>query len=77
MSKLYATIDSDARKTKATSRGHREIVTHAASWSGAVQTRVWIDNDGNTRYSVDLVPWHSAGRREHVASGMLNEVETC
>ena len=36
MSRLYASIDSDARKTQATSRGHRHISTHTRGWDSGV-----------------------------------------
>ena len=37
MSRLYASIDSDARKTQATSRGHRVMSTHTRGWSLGVR----------------------------------------
>jgi hypothetical protein len=39
MSKLYASIDSDARKTEATSRGHKHISTHTRGWDLGVRVR--------------------------------------
>ena len=61
MSKLYATIDSDARKTRATARGHRRIITHAASWNGAIQVVLTIGEDGKERYEVRRIAWHGRG----------------
>lgn len=37
MSRLYASIDSDARKTSATSRGHAHIDAHVRGWSEGVR----------------------------------------
>lgn len=37
MSRLYASIDSDARKTQATSRGHQHIESHTRGWSAGVE----------------------------------------
>ena len=71
MSKLYATIDSDARKTQATSRGHKRITTHAASWAGAVRVDMWISDNGETRYTVSLVPWKGTGESRELADGVL------
>ena len=73
MSKLYATIDSDSRKTQATSRGHRNLTTHAASWDGAVRVNLETLEDGRIRYSVDLVPWRGTGESRELASGIFGE----
>jgi len=74
MSKLYTTIDSDARKTKATSRGHKRITTHTACWGGAIRVTLWIDVDGTERYSVDRVAWQGDGGDAHpIAEGSFNE----
>lgn len=43
MSKLYASIDSDARKTQATSRGHRHIESHTRGWDLGVRVRAIHD----------------------------------
>ena len=37
MSRLYASIDSDSRKTQVTSRGHRHIESHTRGWNLGVQ----------------------------------------
>jgi hypothetical protein len=37
MSRLYASIDSDARKTQATSRGHKRIDAHVRGWDNGVE----------------------------------------
>lgn len=44
MSRLYASIDSDARKTQATSRGHRYISAHVRGWDVGVQVET-VDNE--------------------------------
>jgi len=75
MSKLYATIDSDARKTKATSRGHKYISVHAASWDGSVRVNLETREDG-IHYTVDLVPWHGNGESRELASGIFGESQS-
>ena len=37
MSRLYASIDSDARKTQATSRGHHNVEAHVRGWNLGVR----------------------------------------
>ena len=45
MSRLYASIDSDARKTQATSRGHKHIETHTRGWDLGVRVIARTVND--------------------------------
>ena len=37
MSRLYASIDSDARKTQATSRGYHNVEAHVRGWNLGVR----------------------------------------
>lgn len=37
MSRLYASIDSDARKTQATSRGYKHMSAHVRGWDNGVE----------------------------------------
>jgi hypothetical protein len=68
MSKLYASIDSDARKTQATSRGHHDLSAHVRGWdlgietsahvrpdNGRVEIRVWITGGSNAARSQRLL----------------------
>ena len=48
MSNLYASIDSDARKTQATSRGHRNISAHVRGWDSGVEVVARHDETGDT-----------------------------
>lgn len=45
MSRLYASIDSDSRKTQATSRGHKRIDAHVRGWSSGVRVVARIEDD--------------------------------
>ena len=73
MSKLYATIDSDARKTKATSRGHKSIITHTACWDGAIRVEMWQAVDGSIQYRVSRVVWEGNGAEKaaDIAAGVM------
>jgi hypothetical protein len=51
MSRLYASIDSDARKTQATSRGNKEISAHVRGWDSGVRISAWIE-DGQDVFGV-------------------------
>jgi hypothetical protein len=45
VSRLYASIDSDSRRTLATSRGHRRIDTHTRGWDSGVRVVAYVDAD--------------------------------
>jgi hypothetical protein len=49
--------------------------TVAASWRGAVQTRVFIDEDGNDAFSVELIKWRGAGIHKVLATGTFGSEE--
>jgi hypothetical protein len=61
MSRLYASIDSDSRKTQATSRGHRHISAHVRGWEVGVQVEAAIDNDSDEDVFAVYVTRGSAG----------------
>ena len=73
MSNLYAIIDSDARKTKATSRGHKSIVTDTACWNGAIRVELWQAVDGSIQYRVRRTAWEGNGadKAETLAEGVM------
>ena len=72
MSALYGTLKG--AKGKATRCGHRELITQAASWDGAVQ--VTLNNDkktGSTSYVVELIPWHGNGEYKKLSEGIMEK----
>jgi len=70
MPRFYGTIHGDAKTV--TSRRCHEIITHAASWAGAIRVRVWLDPHTNIeRFNVDMVPWKGAGPSHELASGVV------
>jgi len=72
MSQFYGTIDGQSRTT-ATRRGSKAsgIVTHAASWDGAVRVTVH-DRGGVDWATVELVPWHGAGTHRVLYDGPVS-----
>ena len=72
MSALYGTLQG--ARGMATRCGHRELTTHAASWSGAVKVSLTNDKKtGSTSYVVELVPWHGHGEYKKLAEGVMGE----
>lgn len=45
MSRLYASIDSDARKTVPTSRGFKRIDTHTRGWDSGVRVVARVEDE--------------------------------
>jgi len=73
MSHFYASIPTSARKTVPTARGHKTtgVTVNAASWAGAIETRLWVDADGVDLYEVVQVPHHGAGVERVLAFGIV------
>ncbi len=73
MSHFYSVISGQAGK--ATRCGSKASgLTAAASWSGAIEVRLWHDaEDGVDRYIVDQIPWHGNGARKSIEGGILGE----
>lgn len=72
MSRFYGTVAGTAR-TSASRRGNRYLVTHAASWEGAVRVGLYIDSvTGKASACVSLVPWHGKGTQRLLYDGPLD-----
>lgn len=71
MSHFYGTVKGG--RGEATRCGHKNsgIVTHAASWRGAICVRVYHDAEGVDRYSVCQTTWQGSGINEELASGVI------
>lgn len=72
MAHFYGKVSGSA-KTEATRLGRKDtgLVTVAASWSGAVQVRLY-HVDGEDRACVKLVPWHGKGVYHTLYDGPVN-----
>ena len=71
MSRLYGTLAGN--RGEATRCGHKNLVTHAAGWRGAIRVTVSANDDGKDYFTVELVPWQNSGGRSHqLASGLLD-----
>src|SRR5512145_448179 len=72
MAKYYGVLEGSAKKV-ATRCGSASsgLVTIAASWSGAVQVRLY-EEDGVEMASVSLIPWHGAGTTRTLYTGPVN-----
>ena len=76
MSHFYASIPESARKTVATARGHKAtgITVKAASWAGAVEIRMFHDEEtGKDEFTVYQVPHHGQGIDRLLHEGVVGE----
>lgn len=64
MSKLYASIDSDASRTEATRRGHRRISTHTRGWDIGVRVEAGLDMNGSEVFEVYVTAGSNGGARD-------------
>ena len=73
MSRFYASIPTSARKTVPTARGHSTtgITVNAASWAGAIETRMWVDAKGVDRFEVRMVPHYGKGDDVYLVGGIV------
>ena len=76
MSHFYASIPESARKPVATARGHKAtgITVKAASWAGAVEMRMFHDEEtGKDGFTVYQVPHHGQGIDRLLHEGVVGE----
>jgi len=66
MSRLYASIDSDARKTQATSRGHKNISAHVRGWDSGVEVVARADETGDVFDIYLTTGSHASGSKQLV-----------
>ena len=72
MSKLYAQMAVDGRwQNKVTRRSHRKATSQLASWHGAIETTIWLDEDNQIRFQVSQIPWKGVGKSKLLKEGKL------
>jgi hypothetical protein len=77
MSHFYGTVQGHRSEATRTGSKASGVTTHAASWSGAIKTEVYLDAaTGRDRFRVSQVQWHGAGVYEVIAEGFIGEPVT-
>ncbi len=73
MSKFYGTIDGSAKNQK-TGYGSKQsgLVTHCASWKGAVRCEAYVNEHLIDCVQVMLVPWKGAGVKKLLYDGPIS-----
>ena len=74
MSHFYGTVRGSANNL-ATRTGHPNsgITTQACSWYGAIEVRVFVDEQGSDAFEIKRIAWRGKGKREHIASGTFKD----
>lgn len=74
MSQFHGTLEGQSR-TRATRRGGKNsgIKVQAASWAGAIETRIFVDSQGIECFEVSMIPWKSRGDARVIASGIVGK----
>lgn len=72
MSRLYASIESDARKTIPTSRGHKHINTHTRGWDSGVRVIARVEDDRDV-FDVYATAGSNGSRREKLIATIIGD----
>lgn len=73
MSHFYATAEGQrGTVTKAGSKTSG-LVTHAASFNGAIKVSLYVDAQGRDCFKVEQTKWQGVGVERVVAEGVLGE----
>lgn len=74
MSHFYGTLKGSRGEATRCGTKNSGLDVTAASWAGAIRTRVWHDGAaGVDRYDVSLIPWHGAGASRVLAQGIVGD----
>ena len=72
MSHFYGVLEGSRGQATRCGTKRSGMQATAASWRGAVDVRLWHDEEtGEDCYSVSLIPWHGHGRSQELSSGVL------
>ncbi len=76
MARFYGTLRGSSRK-KATRCGTKRsgLVTHCASWAGAIRCEAYVTEDGEDYVSVEFVPWMGEGITKLIYDGPFCPLE--
>lgn len=70
MSHFYGTLKSARGKATRTGTKNSGITTVAASWNGAIQVDLYVE-DGVDRFQVTMRPWANTGDAKVLCSGIV------
>ncbi len=70
MSHFYGTLQGTRGKATRCGAKSSGITTQAASWSGAIETRLYFDEEtGKDMFEVYMIPWHGRGESQMLVRG--------
>lgn len=74
MSHFYGTLEGSRGPATRCGTKSSGLTVTAASWSGAIQVHLWVDEHGRDRFSVEQIPWHGAGCGNTLAEGHVGVI---
>jgi hypothetical protein len=72
MSHFYGTVQGARGKATRTGGKDNGLTTIAASWGGAVETVLYVDEQGHDCARVSLIPWKGKGASALIYDGRLS-----
>jgi len=72
MSHFYGVLNGSRGEATRCGTKKSGLAVTAASWSGAVSVRLYVNADGVDRARVSLVPWHGAGTSRVLYDGPVD-----
>jgi hypothetical protein len=74
VSHFYGTLKGTRGQATRCGSKSSGITVQAASWAGAVEVRMWHDEEtGRDYFSVEQFQWHGRGARRDIAHGYVGE----
>jgi hypothetical protein len=75
MAHFFGTVQGGRGTATRTGTARSGMVTHAASWAGAVRVTLRESPGGGTIARAELVPWHGHGVRRVLYEGPVDAAE--
>lgn len=75
MSKFYGKMWDRVEK-QSTRCGHKQIVTQAASFAGAIEVRLYEDENGVECFAVRMIKWIGAGDSALLCEGEIGKASS-
>ena len=71
MSQFYGKLQGNRGEATRCGTAKSGVVTHAASWKGAIRTVVYVDDQGRDAYRVEMIQWQGAGEYRVIEQGVF------
>jgi hypothetical protein len=73
MARFYGTVQGNRREATRCGSKQSGLEVNAASWSGSIAVRLYVNEQGENCFLVSQERWHGSGVSESIASGVLGK----